>query len=159
MLKEIRVYELCDQFKKALNERNYGQDAMYRYGKALREFKTFTGNVVFTPQLSSAFLIKILGKGEGFSQKGINSKLHMYYIRTMRSIEYYYLFGTFLRRHDEMVPMTWPESFRKPLSAYFLTENRGVSINRQRKAGLLVRDLILYLYRRDVHALILKTIR
>ena len=49
----------------------------------------------------------------------INSKLHMYYILTVRSLEDYYLFGTFLRQHDEMVPMTWPEPFRKPLAAHF----------------------------------------
>ena len=52
-----------------------------------------------------------------------------------------------------MVPMTWPETFRKPLVAFFPTiVNRGVSLNRQRKAGMLVRDLILYLYRHDVHS-------
>lgn len=153
MLKEIRVYELCDQFERALIERSYGQDGMYRYRKAMKILKKFTGDVVFTPQLSAAFLTKILGNGEGFSQKGINSKLHMYYIRTVRSIEDYYLFGTFLRRHDEMVPMTWPEPFRKPLSAYFPTvESRGVTIKHQRKIALMVRDLILYLYRHDVYS-------
>ena len=152
MLKEIRVYELCDQFEKALIERNYGQDVMYRYSKSMKAFKKFTGDVIFTSQLSAAFLTKILGEGEGFSQKGINSKLHMYYIRTVRSLEDYYLFGTFLRRHDEMVPMTWPELFRKPLAAYFsIVENRGVTIKHQRKIALLVRDLILYLHRHDVH--------
>ena len=153
MLKSIRVQELCEQFENALIERNYGQDAMYRYRKSMKKFREFTGDVIFSPQLSAAFLTKIMGEGEGFSQRGINSKLHMYYVRTVRSLEDYYLFGTFLRRHDEMVPMTWPEPFRKPLSSYFVAyENRGVSINRQRKAGLLVRDLILYLYRRDIYA-------
>ena len=153
MLKEIRVYELCDQFEKALTERNYEQDGIYRYHKSMKAFKEFTGNVVFAPQLSAGFLTKILGEGEGFSQRGINSKLHMYYIRTVRSLEDYYLFGTFLRRHDEMVPMTWPEPFRKPLAAYFPTvANRGVTIKHQRKIGILVRDLILYLYRHDVHS-------
>lgn len=71
MLQEIRVYELCDRFEKALIERNYGQDGMYRYCKSMKSFKKFTGDVVFTPQLSAAFLTKILGEGEGFSQKGI----------------------------------------------------------------------------------------
>ena len=153
MLQEIRVYDLCDQFEKALIERNYGQDGMYRYCKAMKAFKESTGDVVFTPQLSAFFLTKILGKGEGFSQRGINSKLHMYYIRTVRSLEDFYLFGTFLRRHDEMVPMTWPELFRKALAAYFPTvENRGVTIKHQRKIAILVRDLILYLYRHDLHS-------
>jgi integrase len=152
MKNEISVYELCEQFEKALTERNYGQDAMYRYRKSMREFKEFTGNVTFSPQLSAAFLMKIIGVGEGFSQKGENAKLHMYYVRTVRSLEDYYLFGTFLRRQNEMVPMTWPEPFRKPLSDYFSAmRNRGVSLNRQRKSGLLVRDLILYLYRNNIH--------
>lgn len=153
MLTKIRVYELCEQFENALRERNYGQDAMYRYRKSMKEFKDYTGDVVFSPHLSAAFLSKIMGEGEGFSQRGVNAKLHMYYVRTLRSLEDYYLFGTFLRRHDEMVPMTWPEPFRVPLSTFFLSyANRGVSINRQRKEGFLVRDLILYLYRRDIHA-------
>ncbi len=153
MLKKISVHELCRQFEKALTERNYSQDSMYRYGKALREFMEFTGDVVFSPHLSASFLKEILGEGEGFSQRGVNAKLHMYYVRMVRSIEDYYLFGTFLRRHDEMVPMTWPEPFRVPLSTFFLSlANRDVSLNRQRKAGILVRDLILYLYRRDIHA-------
>jgi site-specific recombinase XerD len=153
MLREIKVYELCELFENALVERNYGQDAMYRYRKSLQEFKSFTGDIVFTPHLSAAFLTKILGEGEGFSQSGTNAKLHMYYVRTVRSLEDYYLFGTFLRRHDEMVPMTWPEPFKKPLAAYFLTvENRGVSINRQRKSGILTRDLLLYLYRHGIYS-------
>ena len=150
-MKEIRVYELCEQFEAALIKRNYGMDAMYRYRKAMREFKDFTGDVTFSPQLSAAFLPKVLGKG--FSHKGANSKLHMYYLRTVRSIEDYFLFGTFLRRLDEMVPMTWPEPFRKPLAAYFPTiEHRGITIKHQRKIGVLVRDLILYLYRHDIHS-------
>ena len=90
MLKKISVYELCEQFEKALGERNYGQDAMYRYRKSMREFKKYTGDVIFCPQLSAAFLTKVFGKG--FSAKGVNSKLHMYYIRTVRSLEDYYLF-------------------------------------------------------------------
>lgn len=151
MVESIGVYELCEQFKEALNKRNYGPDAMYRYRKSMKEFKEFTGDVVFSPQLSATFLTKVLGQGEGFSQKGENSRLHMYLIRTVRSLEDYYLFGTFLRRHDEMVPMTWPEPFREPLLSYFVTyENRGVSLSRQRKQGLLVRDFLLYLYRRDI---------
>jgi len=151
MLEKIKVYELCNLFEKALSARTYGQDAIYRYRKSIKEFKEYTGDVVFSPQLSAAFLIKILG--EGFSQRGVNSKLHMYYIRTIRSLEDYYLFGTFLRRHDEMVPMTWPEPFRKPLVAFFPTvENRGVSPGRQRLIGLVIRDLILYLYRHDVYS-------
>lgn len=84
MLQEIRVFELCDQFEKALIERNYGQNIMYRYRKSMKAFKEFTGDVIFTPQLSASFLTKILGVGEGFSQRGIHSKLHMYYIRTVR---------------------------------------------------------------------------
>ncbi len=76
MLKEIKVYELCDWFEKALIERNYGQDGMYRYRKSMKAFKEFAGDVVFTPRLSVAFLTRMLGKGEGFSQRGINSKLH-----------------------------------------------------------------------------------
>lgn len=153
MLKEIKVYELCDWFEKALIERNYGQDGMYRYRKSLKAFKEFAGDVVFTPRLSVAFLTRMLGKGEGFSQRGINSKLHMYYIRTVRSLEDYYLFGTFLRRHDEKVPTTWPEPFRKPLAAYFPTvENRGITVKHQQLIALMVRDLILYLYRHDVHS-------
>ena len=152
MLQKIRVYELCEQFEKALVDRNYGQDTMGRYRKSLTEFKEFTGDVIFAPPLSAAFLARIF-EGEGFSQRGINSKLHMYYLRTVRSLEDYYLFGTFLRRHDEMVPMTWPEAFRKPLAAYFPTvENRGVSLKHQRKIAILVRDLILYLYRHDVYS-------
>jgi len=124
---------------------------MYRYRKAMRDFKDFTGDVIFSPHLSAAFLKRVLG--DGFSQKGANSKLHMYYIRTVRSLEDYYLFGTFLRRHDEMVPMTWPESFRRPLAVYFPTvDNRGVSIESQRLMGLIIRDLILYLYRHDVYS-------
>ena len=153
MLNSISVYELCEQFKKALESRNYGSDAMYRYGKSLKLFKDFTGDVVFTPHLSTSFLTKILGEGKGFSQKGINSKLHMYYLRTVRSLEDYYLFRTFLRRHDEIVAITWPEAFRKPLAAYFPTlENRGVSVKHQSKVSYVVKDLILYLYRHDVHS-------
>ena len=150
MFRSIGVNELCERFEEALIERNHGQDGMYRYRKSMKEFKEFTGDVIFSPHLSAAFLRKILG--EGFSQQGINSKLHMYYIRTVRSLEDYYLFGTFLRRHDEVVPMTWPESFRKPLAAYFPTvENRGVSLKSQRLIGLIIRDLILYLYRHDIY--------
>jgi len=150
-MKEIRVHELCERFEKALVERNRSQDGMYRFRKSMKVFKEFTGDVVFTPQLSSAFLTKMLGTGEGFSQRGANSKLHMYYIRTVRSLEDYFLFGTFLRRHDEMVPMTWPEPFREPLAAYFPTvENRGVTTKHRRKIGVLTRDLILYLYRRGI---------
>ena len=153
MMEKISIYELCRQFEKALIARSYSQDTMYRYRKSMGEFKEFTGDVIFSPRLSAAFLTKIFGEGEGFSQKGVNSKLHMYYLRTMRSLEDYLLFGTFLRRHDEMVPMTWPEPFRKPLAAYFPTvENRGVSIKHQCKIGLLVRDLVLYLYRHDIHS-------
>jgi site-specific recombinase XerD len=153
MLRRISIQELCEQFEEALIARNYSQDSMYRYRKSMREFKQFTGDVTFTPHLTAAFLTKVMGEGEGFSQRGANAKLHMYYVRTMRSLEDYYLFGTFLRRHDEMVPMTWPEPFRIPLSSFFLSvANRGVTISRQRKAGLLVRDLILYLYRRDIHS-------
>ena len=151
MFRSIGVHELCERFEKALIERNRSQDGMYRYRKTMREFKEFTGDVIFSPHLSAAFLKRVLG--EGFSQKGANSKLHMYNIRTVRSLEDYYLFGTFLRRHDEMVPMTWPEPFRKPLAAYFPTvENRGVSISSQRLIGLIIRDLILYLYRHDVYS-------
>jgi site-specific recombinase XerD/phage-related protein len=153
MLQGIRVFELCDQFEKALIERNYAQSDMCRYLRSMKAFKEFTGDVIFTPQLSASFLTKMLGVGEGFSQRGINSKLHMYYIRTIRSLEDYYLFGTFLRRHNEMVPITWPESFRKPLIAYFPTiENRGVSSKHQYKIAIMVRDLILYLYRHYVHS-------
>ena len=151
MPKQIKVNELCEQFEKALIERNYGQDAMYRYRKCMREFKEFTGDVVFSPVLSATFLTKNLGTG--FSRKGHNSKLHMYYIRTVRSLEDYFLFGTFLRRHDEMVPMTWPEPFRKPLVDYFPTfENRGVSVGSQRRIGMVIKDLILYLYRNNIHS-------
>ena len=151
MFRSIGVHELCERFEKALIERNRSQDGMYRYRKAMRDFKDFTGDVIFSPHLSAAFLKRVLG--DGFSQKGANSKLHMYYIRTVRSLEDYYLFGTFLRRHDEMVPMTWPESFRRPLAAYFPTvDNRGVSIESQRLMGLIIRDLILYLYRHDVYS-------
>lgn len=153
MLKEIRVYELCEQFEKALIERNYSQDSMYRYQKVMKVFKKFTGNVVFSPQLSAAFLTKILGEHQGFSQKSENSKLHMYYVRTVRSLEDYYLFGTFLRRHNEMIPITWPEPFCNPLIAYFPTfENRGITMTHQRKVAMIVRDLILYLYRHSVYS-------
>jgi integrase len=153
MTGNVKVYELCKQFEKALLEREYSQDSLRRYRKAMKEFKDFTGDITFTPHLSAAFLTKILGVGEGFSLKGDNAKLHMYYIRTVRSLEDYYLFGTFLRRHGEVVPMTWPELFRKPLSEYFLSvRNRGISLKSQRLAGLLVRDLVLYLYRNDVHS-------
>lgn len=63
------------------------------------------------------------------------------------------MFGTFLRRRYEMVPIAWPESFRKPLIAYFPTiENRGVSIKYQHNIAIMVRNLILYLYRHDVHS-------
>ena len=151
MLNQIKVHELCEQFEKALIERNYGQDAMYRYRKCMREFKDFTGDVVFTPTQSATFLIKVLGTG--FSRKGHNSKLHMYHIRTVRSLEDYYLFGTFLKRHDEMVPMTWLEPFRKPLANYFPAfENRGVSVGSQRRIGMVIKDLILYLYRNNVYS-------
>ena len=153
MMRKIGVYELCEQFEKALCDRNYGQDAMYRYRKSMRAFRKYTGDVVFTPRLSAAFLTKILGEGKGFSEKGVNSKLHMYYVRTVRSLEDYYLFGTFLRRREEIVAITWPEPFRKSLAAYFPTlENRGVSMGHQRKVSLLVKDLILYLFRHDVHS-------
>lgn len=153
MLREIRVHELCEQFEKALRERSYGQDAMYKYRKSMKAFKAFTGDVVFSPHQSAAFLTKIMGAGKGLPKKGENSKLHMYYLRTVRSLEDYFLFGTFLRRHDEMVPMTWPESFRQPLAVYFPTvENRGVSIKHQRRIGIMIRDLILYLYRQNVRS-------
>lgn len=153
MLQEIRVYELCEQLEKALELRNYGQDAMYRYRKVMEVFKQFTGDVMFLPQLSAMFLTKTIGEHHGFSQKGKNSKIHMYYVRTVRSLEDYYLFGTFLRRHDEIIPATWPEPFRKSLIAYFPTvENRGVTVKHQRKVALVVRDLILYLYRHSVYS-------
>ena len=153
MMKEIRVYELCNRFDAALVERKHGQDGMYRYRKVMKVFKEFTGDVIFTPQLSASFLTKMLGTGEGFSQRGVNSKLHMYYIRTVRSLEDYYLFGTFLRRHNEMVPMTWPEPFREPLTDYFtIVEKRGVTTKHQRKIGVLARDLILYLFRQGIHS-------
>lgn len=153
MLQRIKVYKLCEQFEEALLERKYGKDSMYRYRKSMNDFKEFTGDVIFTPKHSALFLTKIFGEGTGFSQKGVNSKLHMYYLRTVRSLEDYYLFGTFLRRPNEIIPMTWPEAFRKPLVAYFPTvENRGVSIIHQRKIGLMVRDLVLYLYRKDIHS-------
>jgi len=153
MKDRIKVYELCEQFENALIERSYSQDSLYRYRKSMREFKEFTGDIIFTPHLSAAFLIKILGVGEGFSQKGENAKLHMYHVRTTRSLEDYFLFGTFLRRHGEIVPVTWPEPFRRPLNEYFLTmKNRDISPVSQRLAGQLVRDLVLYLYRNDVHS-------
>ena len=151
MLKKIKVNELCEQFEKALIERKYGQDAMYRYRKSMKEFKEFTGDIEYSPRQSAAFLTKILG--EGFSERGHNSKVHMYYVRTIRSLEDYYLFGTFLRRHNEMVPMSWPEAFKKVLCEYFDSlEKRGITIKCQRKEGLLVRDLILYLYRHDIQS-------
>ena len=152
MLTQIKVYELCEQFEKALIERKYSKDSMYRYRKTLCEFKEFTGDVIFSPIHSAAFLTKILGKS-GFSRKGVNSKLHMYYVRTVRSLEDYYLFGTFLRRHDEMIPMTWPEPFRKSLAEYFPTiEIRGISVGSQRRTGMVIKDLILYLYRHDIYS-------
>lgn len=151
MLEKVRVFELCEQFEKAICKRNYSEDSMYRYRKSMREFKDYTGDVLFSPHLSVSFLTTIMG--EGFSHRGVNSKLHMYYVRTVRSLEDFYIFGTFLRRHDEMVPMTWPEAFRKPLSAFFPTVvNRGVSLGRQRLIGLNVRDLILYLHRQGVYS-------
>lgn len=127
MLKKIQVKELCEQFEKALIERKYGQDAMYRYRKSMKEFREFTGDIEYSPRHSAEFLTKILG--EGFSEKGNKSKVHMYYVRTMRSLEDYYLFGTLLRWHDEMVPMSWPEAFRKTLTEYFFSlEKRGITV-------------------------------
>jgi len=83
MLEKVRVFELCDQFEKALCERNYSDDLMYRYRKSMREFKAYTGDVIFSPHLSAGFLTTIMG--EGFSTRGVNSKLHMYYVRTVVS--------------------------------------------------------------------------
>ena len=152
MLTKIKVYDLCEEFEKALIERNYNPNTLYRYKKALHEFKEFTGDVLFSPNHSAVFLIKVLGKN-GFTRKGVNSNLHMFYIRTVRSIEDYYVFGTFLRRHDEKVPMSWPEQFRMLLTEYFLTiEIRGITIGSQRRIGTVIKDLILYLYRHDIYS-------
>jgi len=153
MLEKVKVHELCQQFEAALTEQSYSEDSMYRYRKCLKEFKKFAGDVNYAPRLSSGFLTKIMGEDKGFSEKGTNSKLHMYYLRTMRSLEHYYLFGTFQRRLNETTRTIWPEPFRKPLGAYFhALENRSVTTGYQRNIDLLVRSLISYLYKHEIHS-------
>jgi hypothetical protein len=103
-LKQISARELCSQLEQELVGRHYTQDSLYRYRKVLKEFMDFTGDVDFSTNLTSDFIQFIMKRDSGFSEKGEHSKKHLYYVRTMRKLEDYLLFGTFFRTKKAMPP-------------------------------------------------------
>lgn len=114
----INVSELCQQFENALLERKYSQDSMYRYRKILKEFLSFVNGNLYSPEIGANFLTQKLTEMGGFVNTGRHSKNQLYYIRTIRSLEAYYLFGTFFRRRYESQELMWPEQFGDPIQSY-----------------------------------------
>lgn len=154
MLKdEIDVFYLCQQFENALLERNYSQDSMYRYRKVLTEFSSFAKDNVYSPEIGADFLTKKLTEMGGFINKGRHSKKQLYYIRTIKSLEAYYLFGTFFRRRHESQELTWPDQFRKPIESYLnQLRMRGVSDTHVAKNNNNFRCFVQYLNKFNIHS-------
>lgn len=154
MLEEnINVSELCQQFENALLERNYSQDSMYRYRKVLKEFLSFVNGNIYSPEIGANFLTQKLKEMGGFVNTGRHSKNQLYYIRTIRSLEAYYLFGTFFRRKHESQELMWPEQFGNPIQSYLnQLRIKGVSAVHIAKNKYIFRCFILYLNKFNIHS-------
>ena len=154
MLKEnINIPELCQQFENALLERDYGQDSMYRYRKILKEFSSFVNGNFYSPEIGADFLTQRLTEMGGFVNTGRHSKSQLYYIRTIRSLEAYYLFGTFFRRRRESQELMWPEQFRRHIESYMnQLRIKGVSDIHIAKNKNNFRCFILYLNKFNIHS-------
>lgn len=145
-MKPITVKELCTKLDQALVRSHYTQDSLYRYRKVLKEFMDFTGDVDFSTNLTSNFIQFIMKRDSGFSAKGQHSKKHLYYVRTMRKLEDYLLFGTFFRTKKSMPPDSWPEGFSQGLNSFFTEYREGeLSELQYRRIRRNVQRFILYL--------------
>jgi integrase/recombinase XerD len=152
MLKEIiNVFDLSREFENALLKRNHSQDSMYRYRKVLKEFQSFANSEFYSPEIGAKFLTQKLTEMGGFVNKGHHSKKQMYYIRTIRSLEDYFLFGTFYR--NTSTKLAWPLQFAKPIDNYL--EQLRIKKIADHFIKLIIfnfRCFILYLNKFDVNS-------
>src|SRR4030042_5791155 len=152
MLKEnINLSVLSREFENALLKRNYSQDGIYRYRKVLKEFQAFANSGFYSPEIGAKFLTQKLTEMRGFVNKGHHSKKQMYYIRTIRSLEDYYLFGSFYRKTNKK--LIWPGQFRKPIENYLEQLRIKGSCNLYIENSIFnFRCFILYLNKFDVNS-------
>lgn len=140
------------KFDNTLLQCHYSQDSIYRYRKVLKEFEEYANNNFFSPEISARFLIHKFKKTSGFITKGKHSKKQLYYIRTIRSLEYYYLFGSFNRKTHKNRKIIWPIQFRKPIEAYI--EQLQINGRTKRYIEIIILNLnyfLLYLNKFDIN--------
>jgi len=121
MLKgNIRLSELCGKFEEALIKRQYGVDSLYRYRNVMTKLQAFIADDIYTPEACAAFLSDKMTKMGGFNEKGRYSKSQMYYVRTVRTLEEYYLYESFFRRKNVPEAVNWPTQFKEPIESFIL---------------------------------------
>jgi site-specific recombinase XerD len=90
----------------------------------------------------------------GFNEKGKYSKTQMYYVRTVRSLEEYYLYESFFRRKNVPEKINWPVQFKIPVESFIsqlaINGNSSQNINRYINN---IRELITYLNKYEVDSL------
>ncbi len=154
MLQQISVYELSEKIIQAHIHFGYSKDSLYRYKRILMEFKEFTGDIIFSPDLPSSFLTDIFKEeSKGINlKKGEGSKKHLYYVRTMRHLEDYFYFGTLFQTKKKIPDIQWPEGFNSHLIAFYSNYlSCGVSERLYRRSQYQLKNFVLYLLRNDIY--------
>lgn len=154
MLKQhIRLHELCQRFEEALIRKGHGDYSLYQYRSVLRQIKKHCGDVDYSPEMCAEFLQQKIESTGGFKQSGKYSKLQMYYIRTVRALEEYDLYGCFFRRKGKNMSekFSWPLQF-KPAILAFLDQlaARGISEHHQVRYAATIQSFLIYLNKSNV---------
>lgn len=152
MVKEsIGLSKLCRKFEEELIKRQYSIDGMYRYRRVMRELREFVTDDLYSPEICADFLRVRLTEMGGFNEKGKYSKTQMYYIRTVRSLEEYYLYGTFFRRKTAPEKINWPPQFGAPIEAFIgQSEINGISSLSITRYINNIRELLTFLNKYEI---------
>lgn len=153
MLQQISVYELSEKIIQAHIDFGYSKDSLYRYKRILMEFKEFTGDISFSPDLPASFLTKIFNEQEdGINlKKGTGSKKHLYYVRSMRHLEDYFYFGTLFEVKKNVPAIEWPDSFKSNLDIFYKHYlASGISERMYRRSQYQLKNFVLYLLRINI---------
>ena len=153
MLQQISVYELSEKIIQAHIDFGYSKDSLYRYKRIIMEIKQFTGDIHFSPELPGHFLTEIFNKqGEGLNlKKGIGSKKHLYYVRTMRHLEDYFYFGTLFQIKKEVPDIKWPDNYKGLLDIFYKDYLAGgISARMYRRSQYQLKNFVLFLLRNNI---------
>lgn len=152
MNKQIGVKDLCNEFESLLVKLQFSEDSKRRYGKVLKEFSNYAGDIFYSQSVGVDFLISRFNQIGGFVTSDEHSKDEMYYFRAVRSLAEYFNFGIIFRRKDYQGEIIWPEPFRQ-CNEKFLTSKieYGISYGSIKYYRTVLKDLIVSLDAAGIH--------